>query len=78
MSKALGRKITNKSLSAEGYKDLLVQNGLPEDYSAFLAYANVQIAGGAEENVFNNADFARKRTLQDFVVEHKDGKEWRA
>jgi hypothetical protein len=51
---------------------------LPEDYSAFLAYANVQIAGGAEENVFNNADFARKRTLQDFVVEHKDGKEWRA
>ncbi|KAJ6544382.1 hypothetical protein B0H19DRAFT_957082 [Mycena capillaripes] len=78
LSDALGRKITHRNVTADQFKNIMVQRGMPEEYAAFMSNADVLIAGGGEEKAFRQADFVGTKRLRDFIESHKDAKEWKS
>ncbi|KAF7340581.1 hypothetical protein MSAN_02129600 [Mycena sanguinolenta] len=78
MSDVLGRKITHKNVSADEFKAVMVERGMPEDYAAVMSFMDVSIAQGAEEQAFRKADFVGSRSLRDFIKTHKDAPEWKS
>lgn len=78
LSEVLGRKITHKNITADEYRKVMVERGMPDDYAAVMSMADVQIAEGAEEKAFKRADLVGKRSLRDFLEEHSNAEAWKS
>ncbi|KAF8171018.1 hypothetical protein K438DRAFT_1909238 [Mycena galopus ATCC 62051] len=78
LGEVLGRKITQKNVTADEYKKVMVERGMPDDYAAVMSMADVQIAEGAEEKAFKRANFVGKRNLRDFLEEHRNAEAWKS
>ncbi|KAJ6517497.1 hypothetical protein C8R47DRAFT_960668 [Mycena vitilis] len=78
LTEVLGRQITHRKLSADEYKEVLMQRGMSEDYVPFVRLADTLISEGKEENMFHVADFRGKRKLRDYIETHKNDEVWRA
>ncbi|KAJ7866697.1 hypothetical protein B0H13DRAFT_1897967 [Mycena leptocephala] len=77
MTEVLGRKITHKNVSEEENTRVMLARGMPADYAALMSVADVGISQGGHERLYEKADFIGKRTLREFVEEHRDAEEWR-